>query len=443
MQMGQEKGQLGQALNNAKLSAQHILSLVLIAFAFFAEGFDIQVLPLAIPEMSHDWGVTPDKFAGAASMGLVGFAIGAAIAGKLGDMFGRRICIILSVLLFGIGAALCGLAHDITSLTLLRIIIGIGLGGTIPNGTALISEIMPEKFKTIALGLCFAVLGFGASVSGVMGGILLPILHWQKWFMVAGLIGVVCSFALFLLLPESPFFLAKSPKTHEKLQKILKGLGIDNVELVQENTETQKIDANAIFKDASLRNPLIILSISSFCLYLAFFSIFAWGPVVFSSAGFDIAKVGNIFATFALGTTIGSILSGFIVRYLGTRVSFILCALALIIPAVFISSHFTGIAKILPILPSIMFVAGMGVQGFQTVLYSVCQHIFSVEMRATGMGITTSIGRVGSIASAYIGIYAFQTGGGAGFFIFIATAMLLAFILAQIVKQQVKALKSS
>src|SRR5690242_21812954 len=58
--------------------------------------------------------------------------------GKLGDVYGRKLLILLAIVVFVVGSALCGLAQNMTELVAFRAVQGIGAGGLIPLAMAVV-----------------------------------------------------------------------------------------------------------------------------------------------------------------------------------------------------------------------------------------------------------------------------------------------------------------
>src|SRR5580658_2543217 len=180
---------LGRMLDEAPWSAFQKRLLVFAALAFGVDGMANQVLGLAIPALLRDWGVSRASFAPVAALGLIGVAIGAALGGMLGDRFGRRAGLIGSVLLFGIMTTGTAFVHGMTSLTCLRLLAGLGVGGAIPSGMVFIPV--------------------GGLLAGIVATAVLPQFGWRGLFLIAGALPLLLALVFAFVLPESPRFLAR------------------------------------------------------------------------------------------------------------------------------------------------------------------------------------------------------------------------------------------
>src|SRR5262249_26692907 len=106
--------------------------IVLCALSVLLDGYDAQMLAMAIPLMAKEFGVAPVEFAPAASASLAGMAIGALLLSPLADRFGRRPLLILSLVLFGAPTLFAMHSGGPFELTLWRLLAGCGLGATVP-----------------------------------------------------------------------------------------------------------------------------------------------------------------------------------------------------------------------------------------------------------------------------------------------------------------------
>ncbi|KAF4475839.1 multidrug resistance fnx1 [Fusarium agapanthi] len=108
------------------------------------------------------------------------------IAGRLTDIFGRRLGLILSNLLFAVGNLVCGLSTNHYSMIIGRIIAGVGGGGLISIATFLTSDLTPLRKRGIMQGIANLWYGAGAMLGAVIGGIFQDrtVVGWRLAFLV-------------------------------------------------------------------------------------------------------------------------------------------------------------------------------------------------------------------------------------------------------------------
>jgi AAHS family 4-hydroxybenzoate transporter-like MFS transporter len=139
--------------------------------------------------------------------GLGGFMLGATILGNLGDRFGRKRMIVAGALLFGLFTLSCAWADGLTSLLVLRTIAGVGLGGSIPNAIALVTEYAPARQRATRVGIMFIGYTIGSALGGVIAAQLIPTWGWPSVFVVGGVLPIAIGLVLLFVLPESVRFL--------------------------------------------------------------------------------------------------------------------------------------------------------------------------------------------------------------------------------------------
>src|SRR5258708_9857818 len=157
-------------------------------------------------------------------MSSVGILFGALASGPLGDRFGRKPLLVLSVGFIGVFSVISALAWSVPSSSAMRFLTGLGIGGAMPVTVALTSDYSPLKRRGTLIMLMFC----GNTVGGFLGGQLvaqiLPIFGWQSIFLAGGLPPLLLIPILMIYLPESPRFLiahrADAPATREILRRL-------------------------------------------------------------------------------------------------------------------------------------------------------------------------------------------------------------------------------
>jgi MFS transporter, AAHS family, 4-hydroxybenzoate transporter len=100
----------------------------LAAIAIIFDGFDIQVLALAIPSLMREWHVPRSDLGWVLAIGLAGMAFGGPLAGYVGDRLGRRVALIGCATVFGLATIATAFVHGFVGLSILRLINGMGTG---------------------------------------------------------------------------------------------------------------------------------------------------------------------------------------------------------------------------------------------------------------------------------------------------------------------------
>src|SRR6478672_1466147 len=119
-------------LNEHPFSPFQWLIFALCFVIVLLDGFDTAAIGFIAPSLIKEWGITRPALAPVLSAALFGLAAGALASGPLADRIGRKNVLTGSVLLFGLACTWSGFSADLTQLTVLRFVTGLGLGAAMP-----------------------------------------------------------------------------------------------------------------------------------------------------------------------------------------------------------------------------------------------------------------------------------------------------------------------
>ncbi|MBM2618308.1 DHA2 family efflux MFS transporter permease subunit [Actinoplanes sp. LDG1-06] len=115
---------------------------------------------------------------------LLAETVSTVLAGKFGDLFGRKLVFQISTVVFVGGSVLCGVAQDMVMLIGARAIQGIGGGGLMVTAMALIADVIPLRDRGRYQGALGAVFGVTTVVGPTLGGLFTDHLSWRWAFYV-------------------------------------------------------------------------------------------------------------------------------------------------------------------------------------------------------------------------------------------------------------------
>lgn len=143
------------------------------------------------------------------SLLLVGWSAGGVLFGWLADRFGRRRALMLTILVYGLGTALCAFATSINQLIAFRALTSLGIGGEWAVGAALVAESVPEQHRVAAGTLLQTASPIGIFLASIVNyqiaGVWFvdqPAQSWRYVFL-CGLVPVVVALLLRIVLRES------------------------------------------------------------------------------------------------------------------------------------------------------------------------------------------------------------------------------------------------
>ena len=134
---------------------------------------------------------------------LLASTVATPIAGKLGDLYGRKIVLQAALVLFLVGSGLCGAAPGMTALILFRAIQGLGGGALMISTQAIIGDIVPPRERGRYSGLMGSVFGVSTVIGPLIGGFIVDHFSWRWIFYVNLPLGAV-AFTVIALVLEVP-----------------------------------------------------------------------------------------------------------------------------------------------------------------------------------------------------------------------------------------------
>ena len=124
--------------------------------------------------------------------------------GKFGDLHGRKIVLQVAIVVFLVGSALCGLAHNMLQLIVFRGLQGVGGGGLIVVTIAVIGDLIPPRERGRYQGLFGAVFGLATIIGPLLGGFFVDHLTWRWIFYINLPTGVLALAVIAAALPARP-----------------------------------------------------------------------------------------------------------------------------------------------------------------------------------------------------------------------------------------------
>ena len=130
---------------------------------------------------------------------MIGLAVGQLLLGPLSDKFGRKIPLIISLVIYIISTILIVYAPNIESMIVLRVIQGLSSAGSVVISRAVATDLYRGREMTRFFGLLMTINGIAPIISPILGSLLLEYISWKGVFVFLALIGVVVLFFCFRL----------------------------------------------------------------------------------------------------------------------------------------------------------------------------------------------------------------------------------------------------
>jgi predicted MFS family arabinose efflux permease len=261
------------------------------------------------------------------------------------------------------------LARDYAELLVLRVLTGIGIGGTIASVAVIVSEYAPDKLRGTALAIYATGYSIGATIGGALAAYAIPRYGWRAAFVIGGTLSLLMLPVAWLKLPESlDFLLTRRPSSG-----LRPSVGAQLRLLMKPTTA--------------------LVWIVFFCTMAGFYFILSWTPRLLNAAGLSAGQGMTGGVLLNLGGIAGCGLFAFAAARADTH-RLLLGALigsALLIVAFGLVMSRLDIALWTALLLGI--IANAAMAG----LYAVGPPLYPTAVRTTGMGWAIGIGRFGAI----------------------------------------------
>jgi MFS transporter, AAHS family, 4-hydroxybenzoate transporter len=385
-------------LAGRKIAGLQVFIIIICAIISMVDGFDTQSIALAAPSIAKDFGVAASSFGPIFGIGLFGGLVGAIVFGLLGDKFGRKPVLIISIAIIAIGALLTPFTASPTALFLVRFLTGLGLGGALPGVISLTGEYAPLRRRAATVALMFCGFPLGAVVGGLASSVLIPKLGWQSVFWVGGVVPVILLPIVALAVPESVRFLAKrADKSGLAIVLARLGLAPSLAPSVTPAPDEARAPLPSLFTQGRAVGTVMLWIILLLSLLMTYF-LTNWIPIIATQNGLigRVAILGAVMLN--LGSIIGSIVLGRFVRKRPAAtivVGYVVGAIAVI--AIGQAAHSA------PGLLITCFLAGFFGIGAQLCTVGLCATFYSDALRATGVGSAVGVARLGAILGPVVG----------------------------------------
>jgi MFS family permease len=158
----------------------------------------IPLVPL-LPELLH---AAPGDTAWAITATLLAAAVATPTMGRLGDMYGKRRMLLISLVMLVIGSVVAALSGSLVPMIIARVLQGLS-SGVIPLGISIMRDELPAERLGSATALMSASLGIGGALGLPAAALLIENADWHVLFWVAAGLGVVGAGLVAVLVPES------------------------------------------------------------------------------------------------------------------------------------------------------------------------------------------------------------------------------------------------
>jgi MFS transporter, DHA2 family, multidrug resistance protein len=179
---------------------------ITVTLATFMEVLDTSIANVALPHMAGSLSAGQDESTWVLTSYLVSNAIVLPLSGWLSSIMGRKNFYMSCVALFTISSFLCGLAPNLATLIVCRVLQGIGGGGLQPSEQAILADTFPPAKR----GMAFAVYGIAVvtapAIGPTLGGWITDNFTWRWIFFINIPVGIISILLTTRLIQDPPYF---------------------------------------------------------------------------------------------------------------------------------------------------------------------------------------------------------------------------------------------
>lgn len=380
---------------------------ILLCFASIVfDGYDLVVYGAVVPDLLayQAWDLTPVETGAYGSYALAGMFIGAILVGYLTDIIGRRKVMLICISAFSVLMLCSALAPTPAIFGLTRFLAGLGLGGVIPTAIAVTVEFSRTHRRNFNNALMFSGYAVGGILAAILAMLLLESIGFRGMMAIGALPLVTIVPLVYFFLPESPAFLRVRGREDEA-QKIMEEYQLEAPpQPVSDRRPPSGTTAKTQGRLTALFSGRWAVATILFCIagiagQTLVYGLNTWMPQLLIMADYSLTSSLSFLLTTNIGAVTGVLVSSRLADKFGPRpitvISFLASGTALLLMG-------TGIFSI-EVMYLLVAVVGFGSIGAQILVNGFVATYYSDTTRATALGVTLGIGRIGAVVAIYGG----------------------------------------
>jgi putative MFS transporter len=420
-------------LDRLALSRPHYKLLLIGGLGYSFDGMDGAVVAFLLPRIQELWGLSNASLGLVGSAAPFGFFFGAILSGWLGDRFGRKKVMLWALAFYCLMSVVAAMAPNFEVFLVARIFAGLGAGAESVIIAPFLSEFIPPKRRGWFIGTLAGFFSFGFVGAALIGRFIVPMSEdgW-RWAQVVTAIPILLLLWWRRSLPESPRFLisrgriAEATEVVERFeQSVVQATGKQLTPLTSGNEEITKHEQKISIWNAlkfmwsrAMRRRTAVIWLIWFVITFSYYGFFSWIPTLLVGRGITVTKSFE----YSIIIYLAQIPGYFSAAWLNDRIdrkNTIALYLAGSALSAFWLSQSNDSGMILVAAATLSFF----LNGTYAGVYAYTPELFPTWMRATGVGLASAVGRIGSIlAPSIIGIFSVALGFGG---VFVMTTVVL------------------
>ncbi|PCE25409.1 MFS transporter [Paraburkholderia acidicola] len=415
----------------------HRRLLLMGGLGYTFDAMDAAVLAFLLPVLRQQWHLTSVQTGVLGSGTFIGYFVGAMLAGMLGDLIGRRRVMMWALVIYCVASLASATAHDWPFFLATRIVAGLGTGAESAIVAPFLSEFVARRYRGAFTGSLAGFFSFGFVAAALLGYFVIP-LGPEAWRVVM----VITALPIVMLLwwrralPESPRWLEARGRHAEaeaiiaaaEAEMLADGIHLDPLPpdattdgAVPIAAERASVVANVkALWSRSLARITAMTWLMWLSITFSYYAFFTWIPGLLVQSGMTITRSFSYSLVMYLAQIPGYFSGAWLNEKIGRQAT--------------IASYMVlgGVSALgLALTRSDAGIMASGVllsffmNGTYAGVYAYTPEVFPTDVRATGSGLASSIGRLGAIAAPILVGYLYPVFGFAGVFGATTTVLLV------------------
>ncbi|MGO4237201.1 MFS transporter [Pseudarthrobacter sp. YAF2] len=421
-------------LDRLPLSRPHYKLLLIGGLGYSFDGMDGAVVAFLLPRIQEIWGLSTASLGLVGSAAPLGFFFGAILSGWLGDRFGRKKVMLWALAFYCAMSVVAALAPNFEVFLVARVLAGLGAGAESVIIAPFLSEFIPPKRRGWFIGTLAGFFSFGFVAAALIGRFVVPLGDdgW-RWAQVITAVPILLLLWWRRSLPESPRFLMSQGRAAEAErvvegfeQKVLRATGKElpavqagGEDIVKHGQKISIWNALKVMWSPALRRRTAVIWLIWFVITFSYYGFFSWIPTLLVGRGITVTKSFEYSIIIYLAQIPGYFSAAWLCDRIDRKNTIALYLAGSALSAFWLSQS-SDSGMILVAAATLSFF----LNGTYAGVYAYTPELFPTWMRATGVGLASAVGRVGSIlAPSIIGVFAATLGFGG---VFTMTTVVLA-----------------
>ncbi|MBR4504536.1 MAG: MFS transporter [Candidatus Methanomethylophilaceae archaeon] len=393
---------ISQRLESLPMTRTSWIILLIIGIGWMFDAMDQGMVSGVLTAIGNDWGLSAYEKSWLMSSGTFGMILGAALSGNIADRWGRRKVITITLLLYSIGSALCGLCTEYWMLIVCRFITGFGLGGELPTASAYITEMSPARCRGRNVVLLESFWAWGWIAANLVAFLVIPPYGWRIAFFVGALPALFAA-VLRYAVPESPRYLeikGRHSEANDIVAKLEKEAGVKTVDAGPEDLAEKKMgwadSFRLLWSRGNLRSTAVLWVIW-FGINFGYYGFVLWTPSLLVERGFDMVRSLGFTLIMCIAQLPGYFSAAYLVERVGRKPIMIVYFLGTAL-ASWLFGH-AGSEDAVLASGCLLYFFALGAWGC---VYSYTPEVYPTDVRASGSGWASAFGRVGAFIAPFI-----------------------------------------